>query len=261
MRSYMTTSVCFKLSLETSKVNIPVTGINRTKAKITEHTYCKIKSTHSGFNATLPFLLLRNVTNLLPSLPLNCKSLNIPADITLVNPDIHKEIKVDVLLGIDIFWQLLSVSQSFIDKYPYLINTHLGYIISGKLSLVYSVSISSCNLSVLDLSCQLSLFWEIEEDIHIPKPLSAEEQQCETHFIKATKRDSSGRFIVFIPLSSSQVLGESKQNALKQFIAPPTGILFLIMEYISFTTKLRVDFNSSFPSNGIKLNDIQLNIR
>ncbi|KAJ8980361.1 hypothetical protein NQ317_019248 [Molorchus minor] len=134
----------------------------------------------------------------------------------------------------------------------------------------------------------------------MPKSLSPEEQQCEAHFKNTTTRDQFGRFIVNIPLSSSpKVLGESKQNALKQFLSLEKRLqsnrhfksmyIDFMQEYEDMghmkvsvepsqhaieyfiphhgvykadspTTKLRVVFNSSCPtSNGISLNDIQLN--
>lgn len=177
-------------------------------------------------------------------------------------------------------------------------HTYLGYIVSGRFPLDNESSTSTfCHISTIDLSRQLTRFWEIE-DIIVSKPLSPEELQCEAHFTKTTIRDEQGKFIVTIPLSSSPTaLGESKRNALRQFLSLEkrlqTNSKFKEM-YIDFmteyedlghmievhdeapvqyfiphhgvykehsiTTKLHVVFNSSCPtSNGVSLNDIQLN--
>lgn len=300
-RSYMTISLCNRLKLPTTSKSIPILGIGESKAKVSKVTYAKFSSVNSTFNYSLPFLLLQNITNRLPPVQVNSESIALPKGIPLANPRFDKSTKIDVLLGVDIFWKLLAVEQPYLSSFPMIYNTHLGYIISGQhTNTLPSETEVICGISTLDLSRQIQQFWEIENIVH-PKLLSNEEQQCETLFVKTVKRDMHGRFIVSIPLNSSpNVLGESKQNALKKFMSLEKRLQLntklknmyvdFMLEYEtlghmvevnpnesfkgtqyfiphhgvykeeSLTTKLRVVFNSSAPSsNGISLNDIQLN--
>nr|CAI5834267.1 unnamed protein product [Callosobruchus analis] len=56
------------------------------------------------------------------------------------------------------------------------------------------------------------------EEMPTEKPKSAEEEACEEHFAKTTKRNKDGKFIVSIPLKDSlSKLGESKKVAEKRF--------------------------------------------
>lgn len=70
----------------------------------------------------------------------------------------------------------------------------------------------------MDTHIQLSRFWELEEISSI-KPLSSQKRACEEHFTKTVQRAKNRRFIVSIPFKASadQLLGNSKQQALKQF--------------------------------------------
>lgn len=76
-----------------------------------------------------------------------------------------------------------------------------------------------CNLSLSSLSKQITRFWEQETCDNLPSQLSPEEQQCESIFTNTTVRNPQGQFIVSMPLSQNpEVLGESKQKAIKQFL-------------------------------------------
>lgn len=288
-QSYMTVSLCNKLKLPTLSENIPVSGINEAKTKVSQSTCARIKSIHSDFDFTLSFLLLQNITNRLPPVSINANTEIFPKDIPLANPRFHEGTRIDILLGVEIFWKLLAVDQPYIDSFPLIYNTHLGYVISGHCSSTANDSETICGLTVLDLSKQMQQFWEIE-NIASSKRFSPEELECETHFVANTRRDPHGRFIVTIPLNSSpEVLGESKQGASKQFLSlerrlqrnqklksmyddfmseyeslghmievnqdiPPDSTEFYIPHHgiykeDSLTTKLRVVFNSSAPSS------------
>ena len=61
-------------------------------------------------------------------------------------------------------------------------------------------------------------FWEVEE-ITDRKPLSLEEQDCESLYNTTTERDHEGRYIVRLPKKPTidHMLGDSKSSALHRF--------------------------------------------
>ncbi|XP_056629853.1 uncharacterized protein LOC130440615 [Diorhabda sublineata] len=180
---------------------------------------------------------------------------------------------------------------------PLLIDTVLGWVVSGQIS-TNNVEKASCNLSInQELLNSIAKFWEIEE-ISSTRQLSPDEQFCEDNFIKTTTRDANGRFTVTIPLKQQpSSLGESKAQAEKRFYALERKFRrdpMLHSRYIQFmneykelghmticngndssfeyfmphhgvlreeslTTKLRVVFDASAPSsNGLSFNNIQV---
>ncbi|XP_067214210.1 uncharacterized protein [Linepithema humile] len=296
--NFMTMDLCNKLGLHTVKTDIIVAGLNQSKTKVLETATATIESMHTEFKERLNFLVVPKITFNLPSEPLDLKRINIPTEASLADPDFHKPKKMDLLIGVDLFWDLICYETC---KHPYLYKTKLGYVVSGKLSQKSHRSPNkTCNLAtnVEDVSHYLKQFWEVEE-LPLERHLSPEEQTCESHFLKTTKRDSSGRFIVSIPIKASiNDLGESKglaERRLKSLERKLRDCDKMRSEYISFmrkyeelghmtavtdsdstikshylphhgvikegslTTKLRVVFDASAPtSNGVSINDLQM---
>ncbi|XP_050306339.1 uncharacterized protein LOC126743345 [Anthonomus grandis grandis] len=182
---------------------------------------------------------------------------------------------------------------------PILQNSKLGWLVSGPIGIPNSSKNTLCHFSkTLDIQNQLQKFWEIEEVSTSSPILSEEELLAEKHFIENVERDSDGRFIVGIPLKKSlEVLGDTKVQATQQFLSlerklhknPKLKQMYqeFMSEYQSLnhmspfipsndqicyfsphhgvlreksqTTKLRVVFNSSFPSTtGLSYNSIQM---
>lgn len=222
MRSYMTSSLCKKLALETFSTDMSVIGINQIKTKIMCYTTAKIKSRHEDFSEAISFLILPKITETFPAATLAHKCLQLPDNISLANPGYAKTNKIDILLGVDIFWRLISADQPYLKEYPYLIKSVFGYVVSGNFQYdsANRSCVTTCNVTLSSLSKQLSRFWEQESCENDLPIFSLEQKKCEENFIKTTKRNEQGKFIVTIPLSSSpEMLGDSKARAVKQFFS------------------------------------------
>ncbi|XP_018405678.1 PREDICTED: uncharacterized protein LOC108782026 [Cyphomyrmex costatus] len=295
--NFMTTNICAKLGLRTTNADICVLGINQIESKVFETTKTKIKSMHCDFEE-LVFMVVPKITSRLPSEPLKFRREDISSNVSLVDPDFHKPKKIDLLVGIDLFWNIFEDDSA---KYPYLRKTKLGYVVAGKLpSRDNHRRETRCHIATHedDLSCYLQQFWEVEE-LPSKRLFSSEEQACEIHFTESTKRDNEGRFIVSIPFKASiNELGDSREIAERrlkslerrlqkdekmrsQYAAflreyEELGHMTKIAEdntasiacYLphhgvvkesSLTTKLRVVFNASSPtSTGVSINDLQM---
>lgn len=201
---------------------------------------------------------------------------------------------VDLLIGSDLFWQLIKENNKDIGNNIRLQETKLGWIVSGNVLLNRT---NQNSLSFLTLDEKLERFWQLEEAPIKNKFFTDEEEACEINFKETTARDDSGKFIVKLPLKQNvSVLGDSRQVATKRFYSVEKrlendnklkkmyvdfmkdyielGHMTEINEYsneieyylphhhvlreCSTTTKLRVVFDGSAKTtSNVSLNDIQ----
>ena len=95
--------------------------------------------------------------------------------------------------------------------------THFGWVVFGPTEELGSSTVVSFHISVEhdDFRDILIRFWEQEEvPITTAADLTPEEAECEKHFQQTYSRDTSGRYIVRLPLvSAPQELGESYTTA------------------------------------------------
>lgn len=59
---------------------------------------------------------------------------NLPERISLADRQFHESYVVDMLIGVDTFWNLLCVGQIKPSRHPLLHKTQLGWIVTGKLA-------------------------------------------------------------------------------------------------------------------------------
>jgi hypothetical protein len=176
------------------------------------------------FETQISCLVMGKVTENLPSSGFDPVHLNIPENIQLADPLFNQKSEIDLLLGSDIFWNLLCIGQIKLGKNkPTLQKTKFGWIISGPIpnySNIHNNTFLS-NINIHEkIHNEISKFWEIEDCQNHKPALSEEETLCENHFIATTKRHESGKLIVSIPFKSNvSELGESYSSSLKRFYA------------------------------------------
>ncbi|XP_072380639.1 uncharacterized protein [Diabrotica undecimpunctata] len=161
--------------------------------------------------------ILPEIAGNLPSVTFDKKTLNIPSNITLADPDFNISSPINILIGADIFWNLICTGQIKLSSgQPILQKTKLGWIISGPLFPTNTLAArTACHLSTinnLSIEDQLQKFWEIEE---CPKTklLSNEELSCKDHFLKTTSLDSSDSGV---SLNDILMVGPNLQDDLLQ---------------------------------------------
>ncbi|XP_050516051.1 uncharacterized protein LOC126890925 [Diabrotica virgifera virgifera] len=196
--NYMTYNCLTKLGLNKSNVDISTSGISKKLIRINHSTKAKIYSMNKSFHADLSFLALEKITDNLPGISFNREAINFPKNIQLADTDFNQSKPIEVLLGASIFWSLMCVGQIKCGKnMPVLQKTHLGWILSGPISLLNSCN-NICNLNIknLDIQEKLEKFWKLEECPTTTR-LSQEELECEEHFKQTTSRGSDGKFIQY----------------------------------------------------------------
>lgn len=206
------------LQLPKKNANINIMGINKVSSKITAKCNIKVKSIYNNYNFELKCFILPTISEEIPSQPVNSLNDENINKLPLADPEFHKPGKIDLLIGAEVFWDLLINQTKVLGKNkPILHNSKLGWIVSGNINTHNQMSRRHCNLSIDDtLDKQLKRFWEIEE-VPVKPQLSKEEIQCEDNFRNTTTRQADGRFTVTIPLKESlDKLGDSKNVSLKR---------------------------------------------
>ncbi|KAH1021632.1 hypothetical protein HUJ04_011125 [Dendroctonus ponderosae] len=219
---------------------------------------------HSALNTDIKFatscVILNRLTSNLPRVTLNVNTLQIPKCIRaeLADPTFFESQPVDLLLGMDIYGELLNGGFKQLGKnQPVLINTYLGWTLSGGIHVQSNPSrltSNCCNLLTHVTIDQekvgfnndqkaddlLQKFWTLEE---LPESasFSADDELAEQLFKDNTCRLNDGRF-------------QNKASQLKYFLPH-----HCVVREDSVTTKLRVVFDASMnTSSGYSLNDLLL---
>ncbi|XP_059057830.1 uncharacterized protein LOC131851357 [Achroia grisella] len=225
--SFVSERLCKRLNLETNEVDGSVCGINNVTSHVGKMCQIQMTSLNNTYATKLYCFILPLISSDVPCQKLDISDLNIPHTLSLADPTFHEPSKVDILIGADIFWDLLG---SQIIKLglgmPVLCETRLGWIISGPVTynhVKFQRTNIKCNFthivsphkeSLDKLRTDLMRFWQLEETALQSTNYLPEEKLCEEHFVKNVTRLSNGRFCVRIPLKHNpSVLGESFQRA------------------------------------------------
>lgn len=147
--------------------------------------------------------------------------------LSLADPELHSNRAIDILLGADVYGDIIREGLLRFPGEPIAQLTVFGWILSGPCndSRIRSDRRDSepviNSLHVItnsDLTETLCRFWEIEETPGV-KFLTPDEQKCEEIFINTTRRDSSGRYTVNLPFVTSLPIdiGNSYETAYKQY--------------------------------------------
>lgn len=174
-----------------------------------------------------------SITSNLPQFPINFEKLEIPKSIILADNNFHVPQQVDLLLGSDIYFSLLTPGLIRLgDELPVLQNTHLGWVIGGVLpenflshfisthSDFYPMKPLSLFIHSNDIDMLLQKFWTVES-VKTDSTLSTEDAMSEQVF-KSTTILKNEIFQVNIPLKSSNEnlkLGESFSLCKKRFLS------------------------------------------
>ncbi|XP_070529846.1 uncharacterized protein [Cardiocondyla obscurior] len=212
----------------------------------------------------------KEITNNLPNLTLKRANFQIPPNIKLADPNFNVSAKVDILLGAEIFWDLICVGQIKANAaHPTLQKTRLGWILLGSLvdserGLQHFHSLYAL-ISNNELNKQLEKFWRLEDIADNFSHYTKQERECERHFQNTTSRNTSGRYVVQFPfrediitkLGHMRLINKSSSNFTQNYYLPHHAVF----KEGNKTSKIRVVFDaSSLTDTGVSLNDTLLRI-
>ncbi|KAF0732688.1 Integrase catalytic domain-containing protein [Aphis craccivora] len=215
--SFVTEECAKKLCLTIHKSDMHVAGIGQTSTTSMSTTSVNLHSRIGEFNTRVDVFVLPVITSNLPSCQLNTATLRIPNHVkkSLADPQFDQPGPIDLLLGADVFFEVLKGERIEVSEQASAHSTALGWIITGRLqaSIVHPRFLFLQTTLSMNHSSTLSLFSSIKGKRY-QEQLEAEEQ-----FTTTVQRNSEGRFIVRLPLSKGrQELGNSLNMARTRFL-------------------------------------------
>ncbi|XP_011858081.1 PREDICTED: uncharacterized protein LOC105555666 [Vollenhovia emeryi] len=223
--NFVTEDFANKLHLNKHSINMPISGIAEGSFEARNSVDIHVQSRFNTFQARLNCIVLPRITQKLPREFIHRSHVKIPSNIRLADPNFNVPSDIDLLIGAEVFWQLLCIGQvKGSGSHPTLQKTKLGWVLSGHITGSQRRDKGvSCYLTTMEeLDRNISRFWRLENDIlGNANAFSSEEVACETLFQQSTSRNEEGRFIVKLPVKEDVLsqLGESKQIAERRFFA------------------------------------------
>ncbi|XP_055543606.1 uncharacterized protein LOC129729147 [Wyeomyia smithii] len=284
MANFISQRISDVLRLHEKCVNVPVIGVNGTRTTVKFKVNATVKSRRTNCDFSVDFLIVPRITGALPPMELDASKWPIPKQILLADPRFFCYSRVDMLIGAEVFYDLMGSGKiRMSNDLPLLQESLLGWLDAGTVSADRNVgSVKVLQATTSDprdeqLNTLLERFWMIDEQT--AEPLN---NDCERHFLETYSRGEDGRYTVQQPFRDDPgQLGDSRNQAEKMFKAlenrlerrPEMKKLYsdFIHEYLeldharilepkepeSSTTRFRVVFNASAKTtNGASLNDI-----
>lgn len=221
--SAITVSCSNRLGLRPKKWTAPISGLSGTAVVDVRGTVDVIVQPRFAREPQLKTTtwVLPSITSSMPRQSLATNVKDRFATLALADPAFHVAAPVDVLLGADVFAQILDGRKVIVDEnLPTAFGSIFGWILIGPVlqsdvechaSLPVSLTVSIENL--------IENFWRVEEPA-TPPPSFTEDGRCEESFVVEHKRLPSGRFSVPLPTRtaiSSMSFPGSREHAIKRF--------------------------------------------
>nr|XP_049699691.1 uncharacterized protein LOC110382053 [Helicoverpa armigera] len=201
--SFISESVVQLLGLPRKRISGTITGIGGSDhISVKYMVSLQVASRHNpGASIQVNAYVLRSVTSLLPSTELQAPDWLHLEKIPLADPGYATPSKIDILLGAEVYSEILL--DGIIRHNKILAqNTTLGWVLSGKVS----TNPPSTHHGIITMHLHLGgdellrKFWEMENEPNlIHKRMTDVEQRCEEYYNKTTTRDEEGSFIVKLP--------------------------------------------------------------
>lgn len=223
--SFITENFVSKLQLDCQQLHMSISGVAEGTFESKRMVNVSFRSRVNAYIGSIECIVLPKITQALPQEFCPISEFKIPLNILLADPNFNIPSEVDMLIGAQLFWQLVCVGQiKACRAHPTLQKTKLGWVISGIAHGPSDEAASAvCHLTAVDrLDKSISRFWEIEHEVSFNNatPFTPDEQFCETHFQQNVCRNAEGRFMVKLPINSIklQQLGDSKEIARRRFL-------------------------------------------
>ncbi|CAI6354007.1 unnamed protein product [Macrosiphum euphorbiae] len=223
--SAITSSCTTRLGLRVSRWTAPVTGLSGASVPNTLGIVeCNVQPRYSE-EPVFPVKawVFSTITANMPRQPLSRAVSEKYRHLALADPSFTIPGDIDLLLGADIFAQVLDGKRVSVgEAWPVAFGSVFGWIIIGPVPYNTSKSPHSCPTSMLNcisVESLLDKFWRVEEPEVAPEGFT-EEGQCESMFRAGCIRSSSGRFTVPLPFRQpvdDEVFRGSRTVALKRF--------------------------------------------
>ena len=214
--SFVSESIVQLLGLPKERTCVPLSGLGASAAGTARSVTQLVlrSSVESNFELKTEALVLPRLTSQLPANSIRDPDLKQVVTFTLADPEFFVSKKVDVILGADVYGQVLRCGlKRFPSSQLVAQNTAFGWIISGALQEEDSrraeqpdtqtpMHVLHC-VSMDELDQTLQRFWALEDLPSSFSKLKPEDEACENLFKETHSRDSKGRYEVRLPLKGN----------------------------------------------------------
>ncbi|XP_055591222.1 uncharacterized protein LOC129743267 [Uranotaenia lowii] len=213
-----------RLKTTRERVEICVIGIGQAATKVKQRIHATVRSRVSEFLRAISFLVLPKVTVNLPTTTVQTKGWRFPDGIQLADPSFSVSSEVDIVLGIESFFDFFHTGEKIDlgDQLPSLNHSVFGWVVCEGLPTPRQAIQVISNTSITEdpLEAMVARFWFCEK-VESTNFLSTEEARCESLFSKTVKRESDGRYTVSLPRNEDIIdrLGELQEIAMRRFLA------------------------------------------
>ena len=216
--SFITEDAVQRLGLKRSSQSLTINGIgNVTKSYNSGSVKLDIQTEDRGIVNVIAYLLPK-LTQFLPSSQFSLQNCFHIRSVKLADTDFNKPRKIEIILGSDVFEDLV-LDGKFIDGNGlHFRNTVFGWIASGKHSNTSKDSTKVTSSVCINNTFDLRKFWELEE-IPMAKTFTTEEMACKKHFVETTKIENN-RFVEQLPFKEdAKPLGDTYLQAKRRFLS------------------------------------------
>lgn len=200
------------LRLPRKKINVSVTGLGTVSGDCRGQLHLTCKSIHSNYTFEAQALIMKKLTNNLPTTTFEKTVWPHLENLKLADPEYNVSRQIDLILGAEVYSNIiLDGVLKGSDQAPVAQQTHIGWILCGKMKTL------NCHVTVINLE-ELTKFWETE-DIPTSQDTSTDDH-CEQFYKETVERAEDGKYIVKMPLTPDykSKLGSSKSIAISQYL-------------------------------------------
>lgn len=200
-RSLVSTRLARRLGLQTKSESRSIFGLSSRESASQGVVQLKLRSRFTPpATCVLEASVLNHICDELPTADLSPDLFRQFSQLQLADDQFHHPKKIDILLGADVYANLLSTENpNLIPGQPTAQRTTFGWVLFGA---AVNRQESPASLTMLirshPLESTLTRFWEVEQvassSIHNPEDVIAEE-----HFVKTHSRAADGRYILRLP--------------------------------------------------------------
>lgn len=131
---FATEELANRMEIRRCNANVPIEGIGQASTEVLYKFRSTVKSRITSYATEIEAFILPKVTVDLPTMPVDVSSWSIPTGIHLADPRFYQTSPIDVVLGAEVFFNLFNTGGhiSLGESLPSLVNSTLGWIVSGK---------------------------------------------------------------------------------------------------------------------------------
>lgn len=131
-RTFVSKSFSNRIKAPSIQSTQVIQGVNNIVTQSTQVCDLELRSIDGTWKSRVQSLILPKLSFKSPNISLTSKPFKIPINIRLADPTFFESQPIDILIGADLFWDLIIVGKINLKNGPVLQNTKLGWIVSGS---------------------------------------------------------------------------------------------------------------------------------